>query len=107
MSASDAAAAIRIVAHLDMDAFYAAVEERRLLQYEAHAATQGLLRELAHESGRAMLLSTHDLDLALRASDRIWLLPKNGALSVSSSQPSRLMHESSRAASRTRCSSSW
>ena len=28
MSASDAPAAIRIVAHLDMDAFYAAVEER-------------------------------------------------------------------------------
>lgn len=41
-----------------------------------------ILRQLAHESGRAMLLSTHDLDLALRASDRIWLLPKNGALSV-------------------------
>ena len=29
MSATDAPAAIRIVAHLDMDAFYAAVEERR------------------------------------------------------------------------------
>jgi iron complex transport system ATP-binding protein len=41
-----------------------------------------ILRQLAHESGRAMLLSTHDLDLALRAADRIWLLPKHGALSV-------------------------
>jgi iron complex transport system ATP-binding protein len=41
-----------------------------------------ILRQLAHESGRAMLLSTHDLDLALRAADRIWLLPKDGALSV-------------------------
>ncbi|MGH9159084.1 MAG: ABC transporter ATP-binding protein, partial [Vicinamibacteraceae bacterium] len=30
----------------------------------------------------AMLLSTHDLDLALRSSDRIWLLPKHGPLSV-------------------------
>jgi iron complex transport system ATP-binding protein len=41
-----------------------------------------MLRQLAHETGRAMLLSTHDLDLALRASDRIWLLPKNGQLAV-------------------------
>ncbi len=39
-----------------------------------------MLRQLAHETGRAMLLSTHDLELALRASDRIWLLPKAGAL---------------------------
>jgi iron complex transport system ATP-binding protein len=42
----------------------------------------GMLRQLAHETGRAMLLSTHDLDLALRASDRLWLLPKNGQLTV-------------------------
>jgi iron complex transport system ATP-binding protein len=43
-----------------------------------------MLRTLAHDSGRAMLLSTHDLDLALRASDRIWLLPKDGSLTVGS-----------------------
>ena len=42
----------------------------------------GMLRQLAHETGRAVLLSTHDLDLALRASDRIWLLPKNGQLTI-------------------------
>jgi iron complex transport system ATP-binding protein len=42
----------------------------------------GMLRQLAHESGRAMLLSTHDLDIALRASDRIWLMPKRGAMTV-------------------------
>ena len=34
-----------------------------------------LLRRLAHESRRAILLSTHDLDLALRTADRIWLMP--------------------------------
>jgi iron complex transport system ATP-binding protein len=44
----------------------------------------GMLRTLAHETGRAMLLSTHDLDLALRASDRTWLLPKDGCLTVGS-----------------------
>jgi iron complex transport system ATP-binding protein len=39
-----------------------------------------LLRHLARETGRAILLSTHDLDLALRGADRIWLLPPGGPL---------------------------
>ena len=39
-----------------------------------------LLRQLARETGRAILLSTHDLDLALRSADRIWLLPTDGPL---------------------------
>ncbi len=39
-----------------------------------------LLRELTHQTGRAVLLSSHDLDLALRMADRIWLLPAGGAL---------------------------
>jgi iron complex transport system ATP-binding protein len=39
-----------------------------------------LLRHLAHDTNRAILLSTHDLDLALRSADRIWLLPKEGSL---------------------------
>ncbi len=33
-----------------------------------------LLRRLAHERHQAILLSTHDLDLALRSADRIWLM---------------------------------
>jgi iron complex transport system ATP-binding protein len=41
-----------------------------------------LLQKLAHETGRAILLSTHDLDLALRSADQIWLLPKGGELTV-------------------------
>ncbi len=39
-----------------------------------------LLRKLARETNRAILLSTHDLDLALRSGDRIWLLPKGGTV---------------------------
>ena len=39
-----------------------------------------LLRKMAHETNRAVLLSTHDLDLALRGADKIWLLPKDGIL---------------------------
>lgn len=38
-----------------------------------------LLRRLAHDSGRAILLSTHDLDLALRYADRLWLLQSSGS----------------------------
>lgn len=33
-----------------------------------------LLRRLAAQTGRAILLSTHDLDLALRTADTLWLL---------------------------------
>ena len=39
-----------------------------------------LLRRLARETGRAVLLSTHDLDLALRGADQLWLLPPGGPL---------------------------
>ncbi|MBI1259407.1 MAG: ATP-binding cassette domain-containing protein [Chloroflexi bacterium] len=41
-----------------------------------------LLRRLAHDSQRAILLSTHDLDLALRTADRIWLMPSGEPLQV-------------------------
>lgn len=41
-----------------------------------------LLRNLARDTQRAILLSTHDLDLALRNADRIWLMPKNADLLV-------------------------
>lgn len=41
-----------------------------------------LLRNLAHLTGKAILLSSHDMDLALRSADRLWLLPKGGSLHV-------------------------
>ena len=41
-----------------------------------------LLRHVARAARRAVLLSTHDLDLALRTADRVWLLPKGGPLIV-------------------------
>ncbi len=39
-----------------------------------------VLRALTRLTGRAILLSTHDLDLALRTADRLWLLPRGGPL---------------------------
>lgn len=39
-----------------------------------------ILRELAHKEAMALLLSTHDLELALNYADQIWLLGEDGAL---------------------------
>ena len=39
-----------------------------------------LLRRLAHETQRAMILSTHDLDLALRSADLLWLMAPGGGV---------------------------
>ncbi|WP_316780570.1 ABC transporter ATP-binding protein [Pedobacter antarcticus] len=39
-----------------------------------------LLYNLAHETGKAIIVSTHELDLALQASDLIWLMDGRGAL---------------------------
>ena len=44
--------------------------------------TMRTLRRLARDARRAVLLSTHDLDLALRSADQLWLLPKGGPLMV-------------------------
>ncbi|MDW8325003.1 MAG: ABC transporter ATP-binding protein [Anaerolineales bacterium] len=38
-----------------------------------------LLHDLAHQTGRALLLSTHDLELALRFADELWLMGGDGA----------------------------
>ncbi|GAB4581687.1 MAG: ABC transporter ATP-binding protein [Anaerolineales bacterium] len=41
-----------------------------------------LLKRLTRETGCAILLSTHDLDLALRIADSLWLLASDGELSI-------------------------
>ncbi len=41
-----------------------------------------LLRDLAKETDKAILLSTHELDLALQAADIIWLMSKNNDLKI-------------------------
>ncbi len=57
-------------------------EPTAYLDLPRRAELMTMLRRLARESGRVILLSTHDLDLALRNADRIWLLPKGGSLHV-------------------------
>ena len=38
------------------------------------------LRKLAHDQNMAILQSTHDLELALRSADELWLLSENGKI---------------------------
>ncbi|OFY52342.1 MAG: hypothetical protein A2X22_10120 [Bacteroidetes bacterium GWF2_49_14] len=39
-----------------------------------------LLRNLASETGKSILFSSHDLDLALQVADELWLLKRGGTL---------------------------
>lgn len=55
-------------------------EPTAFLDLPRRVELMGMLRDLAHQSQRAILLSTHDLDLALRFADHTWLLPPGGPL---------------------------
>lgn len=55
-------------------------EPTAFLDLPRRVETMRLLRQLAHETQRSILLSTHDLDLALRIADRVWLLSQDGTL---------------------------
>lgn len=41
-----------------------------------------LMRQLAKKENKCILMSTHDMELALKYADKLWLLPKNGELSI-------------------------
>lgn len=41
-----------------------------------------LLRSLAKKTNKAVVLSTHELDLALQASDKLWLMSPKGGIAV-------------------------
>jgi len=41
-----------------------------------------LLQSLAHDTNKAIFMSTHELDLALQAADRIWLMSKKAPIQV-------------------------
>ncbi len=49
-------------------------EPTAFLDLPRRVETMDLLRGLAAETGKAILLSTHDLDLAIRNADRLWLM---------------------------------
>ena len=55
-------------------------EPTAFLDLPRRVEMMGMLRTLARETWKAILLSTHDLDLALRSADRLWLLGGDGLL---------------------------
>lgn len=55
-------------------------EPTAFLDLPRRVEIMALLRNLAHTTRKAIFLSTHDLDLALRCADRIYLLPSEGVL---------------------------
>jgi iron complex transport system ATP-binding protein len=57
-------------------------EPTAFLDLPRRVELMGILRRLARQERRTVLLSTHDLDLALRGADQIWLLLSGGPLRV-------------------------
>lgn len=53
-------------------------EPTAFLDLPARVEIMQLLRKLTSETKKSVLMSTHDLDLALQMSDKIWLLQANG-----------------------------
>jgi iron complex transport system ATP-binding protein len=55
-------------------------EPTAFLDLPRRVELMSILRDLAHRENLALLLSTHDLDLALRFADRLWLMDGDGRL---------------------------
>ncbi len=55
-------------------------EPTAFLYYPNKVAVMLMLRELAHNMGKTILMSIHDIDLALQTCDNIWLLDADGGL---------------------------
>lgn len=55
-------------------------EPTAFLDVPSRAGLVAVLRGLARDEGLAVVLSTHDLELALRVADRVWLLDPTGRL---------------------------
>ena len=53
-------------------------EPTAYLDLPRRVETMQLLKQLARSTARAILLSTHDLDLALRSCDQLWLMSAAG-----------------------------
>lgn len=57
-------------------------EPTAFLDWPGKVEATRLLRTLAREGGRAVLLATHDLEVALQLADRLWLMDGGGHLAA-------------------------
>lgn len=70
-------------------------EPTAYLDLPGRATLTATLRRLAHEVGLAVVVSTHDLDLALAHADQVWLVAGGGVIAGA---PEDLLHDGSLAA---------
>lgn len=57
-------------------------EPTAFLDFPSKVETMQLLHKLAKELGKTILLSTHDLDLALQVADKIWIMDGTSKLHI-------------------------
>ena len=53
-------------------------EPTAFLDYASKIETLRLLQRLAHNTGKIIFMSTHDVEMALQLSDKLWLMDKDG-----------------------------
>lgn len=61
-------------------------EPTAFLDYPSKVETMLLLRKLCEEEGKCIFLSTHDLEIVLQLSDRLWLMSKREGLTTGTTQ---------------------
>ena len=59
-------------------------EPTAFLDFPSKAEVMLLLRRMAHEMGKTVLLSTHDLEMALQTADNLWLLAPDQGMVIGS-----------------------
>lgn len=59
-------------------------EPTAFLDFPGKAHMMILLRKLAHSENKAILLSTHDLNMAIPFADKLWLVDKNNGIVMGS-----------------------
>lgn len=65
-------------------------EPTAFLDFPGKVELMSLLARLAHEGGKTVLLSTHDLETALQTADRLWILDSGG---IREGTPSELVRD--------------
>ena len=77
-------------------------EPTAFLDFRSKVDVLRLLRGLAHDTGRIVLLSTHDLEQAIPLSDKLWVIRDDNTLVVTSVEEQELLREPTESESYTR-----
>lgn len=77
-------------------------EPTAFLDFRSKVDVLRLLRGLAHDTGRIVLLSTHDLEQAIPLSDKLWVIRDDNTLVVTSVEEQGLLREPTEGESYTR-----